>query len=66
MLGPLLGLEGMVAERTMKKVRTRRVRKGKAAQLQVPDLDRRMMEEVWWTEGGLTGPGEDWRGVRTG
>lgn len=48
MLGPLLGLEVMVAERmTMKRVRKRRVKRGKAAQLQVPGLDQRMMVEVW-------------------
>lgn len=62
MLGPLPGLEVMVVERTMKKVRKRRV---KGAQLQVLGPDQRMMGEVWWTEEGWTGPGEGWRGVRT-
>lgn len=65
MLGPLLGLEVMVVERTMKRVRKRRVRRGKAAQHQVPGPDQRMMEGVWWKEEGWTGPGEDWREVRT-
>lgn len=66
MLGPLLGSEVMVVERTMKRVRKRRVRRGKAAQHQVPGPDQRMMGEVWWREEGWTGPGEDWREARTG
>ncbi len=67
MLEPPQGLVVMVAERKMKRVRRRRrVKKGKAGQLQVPGPDQRMKGEVWWTEGGWTGPGEGWRGVRTG
>lgn len=48
----------------MKRVRKKRMRRGTAAQLQVPGPDQRMMEAVWWTEGVWTGPGEGWRGVR--
>lgn len=50
----------------MKRVRKRRVRREKAAQLQVPGPDQRMMGEVLWTEEGWTGPQGDWRGVRMG
>lgn len=46
MLGPLLGLEVMVVERMMKRVRKRWVRRGKAAQLRVPGPDQKMMGEV--------------------
>lgn len=66
MLGPLLGLEGMVGERMMKRVRKRRVMREKAAQLQVPGPDQRRMEEGWWMEGEWTGPEESWRGVGMG
>lgn len=50
----------------MKRVRRRRVKRGKAAQLQVLGPDQRMMGEVWWMEGGLSGPEEGWRWVRMG
>lgn len=65
MLGTLPGLEVTVVERMIKRVRKRRMRRGSAALLQVPGHDQTMMGEVWWTEGGWTGPGEGWRGVRT-
>lgn len=58
MPGPPPGLEVMVVEKMMKRVRRRRVKTGKAAQLQVLGLDQRMMGEAWWMEGGLTGLGE--------
>lgn len=66
MPGPPLGWEGTGVERTMRTVRKRKVRRGTAAQLQVPGPDQRMMGEVWWMEGVWTGPGEGWRGVRRG
>lgn len=50
-----------MVERMMKKVTKMRVKRGKAAQLQVLGLDQKMMEVEWWMEGGLTGPGEGWR-----
>ena len=45
MLGSLPGLEVMVAEKTMKRVRKRRVKRGKAAQPLLPGPDQRMIEE---------------------
>lgn len=50
----------------MKRVRKRRVRRGKAAPLQVLGPDQRMMGEVLWMEGELTGQGEGWTGVKLG
>lgn len=66
MPGSPLGLVVTVAERKMKRVKKRRVREGKAGQLQVPGPDQRMTGEVWWMEEGWTGPREGWRGARTG
>lgn len=64
MLGPLLGLEVMVVERMMRRVRKRWVRRRRAGQRLVPGPGQRMMGEVWWTEGEWTGPGKGW--VRVG
>lgn len=48
MLGPPPGLGVMGAEKMMmKRVRKKRVKRGKAAQLLVPGLDQRKMGEVW-------------------
>lgn len=66
MPGPPLESEVMVAERTTRRVRKKKARREKAAQYQVPGPDQRMTGEVWWKEEGWTGPGEDWREVRTG